>query len=119
MKSWKTYLLVSSFTAGLTGVSGAWGQSAPKQALPATSPVPVTSPSTAPTEAKPIAAKININTADETTLMSVKGIGKSKAKAIIAHRDQHGPFKTVAELTKVKGIKEKSLKKFQDQITVE
>ena len=36
--------------------------------------------------------KVNINTADEAALSAVKGIGKSKAKAIIAYRQENGGF---------------------------
>ena len=63
--------------------------------------------------------KVNINTADEAALSAVKGIGKSKAKAIIAYRQENGEFTSVDDLTKVKGIKEKSLNKFKDQVTIE
>lgn len=51
------------------------------------------------------AAPININTADEAALASgLKGVGEARAKAIVAYRDEHGPFKSVEELTEVKGI---------------
>jgi competence protein ComEA len=65
------------------------------------------------------AAKVNINTADEASLASVKGIGEKKAKAIIEYREKNGLFKSVDDLTKVKGIKEKQLAKVKDQVTVE
>ena len=42
------------------------------------------------------AALININTADEAQLTSLKGIGSSKAKAITQYRRDHGLFKTLA-----------------------
>lgn len=67
----------------------------------------------------PAAMKVNINTADEAALSAVKGVGKSKAKAIIAYRQENGEFKSVDDLTKVKGIKEKSLNKFKDKLTIE
>ena len=54
---------------------------------------------------------VNINTADAATLSaSLKGVGVSKAKAIIAYRENYGPFKSVDELT-VRGIGESLLKK--------
>ncbi|NOT58268.1 MAG: helix-hairpin-helix domain-containing protein [Deltaproteobacteria bacterium] len=93
---------------------------------PATTPAPPPSaapaaPTVAPAmeTATPTAAKVNINTADEAALTSVKGIGKTRAKAIIAYREANGAFTSVDDLTKVKGIKEKALAKFKDQITVE
>ncbi len=51
------------------------------------------------------ATPVNINTADEVALMaSLKGVGEVRAKAIVAYRKEHGPFKSVEELTEVKGI---------------
>jgi competence protein ComEA len=48
---------------------------------------------------------VDLNTADATTLSrELKGIGDSRARAIVEHRRQHGPFKTVDELVLVKGI---------------
>lgn len=50
---------------------------------------------------------VNINTASVAELAEVlNGVGESKAKAITAYREQHGPFKSAAELAKVKGIGE-------------
>ena len=51
------------------------------------------------------ATPVNINTADAATLSnSLDGIGPAKAKAIVAYREEHGPFKTVADLSNVKGV---------------
>jgi competence protein ComEA len=51
------------------------------------------------------ATPVNINKADAATLTSsLDGIGPSKAAAIVAYRDEHGPFKTVDDLSHVKGI---------------
>lgn len=61
---------------------------------------------------------ININTAPVEELVKLSGIGKSKAEAIIAYRQAH-PFKSVAELTEVKGIGPKMLEKIQSHITVD
>ncbi|OUR90170.1 hypothetical protein A9Q81_19425 [Gammaproteobacteria bacterium 42_54_T18] len=48
---------------------------------------------------------VNINTANAETLSAaLKGIGLKKAQAIVAHREQYGQFKTLNELTDVKGI---------------
>lgn len=48
---------------------------------------------------------VNINTADAETLSAtLNGIGLKKAQAIVAHREQYGQFKTLNELTDVKGI---------------
>jgi competence protein ComEA len=51
------------------------------------------------------ASPVNINTADEVTLAaSLKGVGEARARAIVAYRNQHGPFKSVEQLAEVKGI---------------
>ena len=49
---------------------------------------------------------ININKADLLSLTQLKGVGEKKAQAIIAYRDEHGPFQSVEELAEVKGIGE-------------
>lgn len=46
---------------------------------------------------------LNSATADQLAL-ALNGVGESKADAIVAYRDQNGPFATVDDLTKVKGI---------------
>jgi competence protein ComEA len=63
------------------------------------------------------ATPVNINTADaETLAKSLDGIGLSKAKAIVAYREEHGPFKSAEELTQVKGIGEATLQHNHDAI---
>lgn len=48
---------------------------------------------------------VNINTADAQTIAEVlDGIGENKAAAIIEYREKHGEFKSVEELTQVKGV---------------
>ncbi|QNK00476.1 ComEA family DNA-binding protein [Dyella telluris] len=51
------------------------------------------------------ATPVNVNKADAATLAtSLDGIGPTKAAAIVSYRDEHGPFKSVDDLTHVKGI---------------
>lgn len=64
------------------------------------------------------AEPINVNTADAVTLEQIKGIGPSKAKAIVEYRKANGPFASVDDLTKVPGIGEKSLASLKPQVTV-
>ena len=64
------------------------------------------------------AGKVNLNTADETELCTLTGIGASKAKAIIAYREENGPFASVEDLMKVEGIKEGTFHKIKDEIEV-
>ena len=62
--------------------------------------------------------KVNLNTADEAELMTLSGIGESRAKAIIAYREENGKFQSIEEIMKIDGIKEKMFEKIKDSITV-
>lgn len=61
---------------------------------------------------------ININRATEAELVALNGIGSSKAQAIILYREMFGSFKTVDELTKVKGIGAKTVEKNRQRLSV-
>lgn len=54
---------------------------------------------------------IDLNTATAEELTTVPGIGPATATRIVQFREQHGDFKRVEDLLKVKGIGEKSLQK--------
>ena len=62
--------------------------------------------------------RVDINTADAFALMSLPGIGQSKADAIIAYRNEHGAFKAPEELMNISGIKEGVYQKIKDSIKV-
>lgn len=62
--------------------------------------------------------KVNINVASLEELMTVSGIGKTKATAIIAYREKSGAFKKVEDLKNVDGIGEKTVEKLKDKICV-
>jgi competence protein ComEA len=65
------------------------------------------------------AAEVNINTADaETISAELNGIGLSKAKAIVEYRKKHGPFRSVDDLSLVKGIGERTVDKNRADIAV-
>ncbi len=66
------------------------------------------------------AAPVNINTADAQALSkNIKGVGLKRAEAIIAYREKNGEFKTIEDLTKIKGIGFKLLEKNVGTIIVE
>ena len=63
------------------------------------------------------ATPVDVNHADAQTIAdSLDGIGISKAQAIVAWRDAHGPFKNVDDLRQVKGFGEKTLERNRDAI---
>ena len=62
--------------------------------------------------------KININTAGKDALMTLPGIGESKADAIIAYREAQGEFQNTEELMNIRGIKEGIYNKIKDLIIV-
>ena len=61
---------------------------------------------------------ININTANLEQLMKISGVGKTKAEAIIAHREKNGDFKKKEDITKVRGIGKSTFEKIKDKIEV-
>ncbi|MGB5279178.1 MAG: ComEA family DNA-binding protein [Gammaproteobacteria bacterium] len=65
------------------------------------------------------AAQVNINTADVETLSSeLSGIGQNKAEAIVAYREQYGPYKQIEDLTNVKGIGVSTIEKNKSKMTI-
>ena len=64
-------------------------------------------------------AAVNINTANQTELESLPGIGPVKAKAILEYRKKNGGFKSVDELTKVDGIGPVTLKNARNDIVLD
>ena len=71
---------------------------------------------TAPAAARPGA--VDLNSASEDQLQEVPGIGPSLAKKIVDFRKENGPFKSVDDLLKVRGVGEKSLEKLRPHLTV-
>ncbi len=75
--------------------------------------------STAAIPVQQLAQLVNINTADASTLANaLNGVGMRKAEAIVAYRDEHGPFKSIDELINVKGIGEKILEQLRPQVSL-
>ena len=57
-----------------------------------------------------LAGQVDINSADvETISAELKGVGLSKARAIVEYRKKHGPFRSADDLSLVKGIGERTV----------
>lgn len=78
--------------------------------------------------AKPIGAtgakeavreKLNINVASLEELLTIPGIGETLARAILAYRDQNGPFERIEDLLSVPGIGPKKLRLLQERVIVD
>lgn len=65
-----------------------------------------------------ISFPIDINTATAEELQALPGIGEARAGAIVAYREEHGPFTYVEDLRAVSGIGEGILADIMDYITV-
>lgn len=61
---------------------------------------------------------VNINLANMQELMTIPGIGPSKATAILQYREENGPFRTVDEIMEVSGIGQKTFEKLEAYISV-
>ena len=85
---------------------------------PATKPV-AEAPAPATKAPAAQAGAVNINTASAEELqLSLKGIGKVKAQAIVDYRASNGPSTTVDQLLEVKGIGKNTLDKNRDRISL-
>lgn len=88
----------------------AYGEAAPALPTPATALVAPAAPSSG--------ATININTANAETLATLPGIGAVIAQRVVDYRQQNGPFTSIEDITRVKGIGDAILAKVRNLITV-
>lgn len=61
---------------------------------------------------------ININSATESELETLAGIGPSKAASIIEYREANGPFQQIEDIKKISGIGDKTFEKLKDSIKI-
>jgi len=67
-----------------------------------------------------LAGPVNVNTADAATLSAeLTGVGMAKAEAIVAYREANGPFRSVDDLVRVKGIGSRTLEMNRGNIRLE
>ncbi|MCL2201907.1 MAG: ComEA family DNA-binding protein [Oscillospiraceae bacterium] len=62
--------------------------------------------------------RININTASQSELMDLPGIGEALSLRILDYRNAHGPFRRIEELRNVSGIGEKRFEAIMDKVTI-
>lgn len=63
-------------------------------------------------------AAVDINTATQSELEAVKGLGPAKARAIIEYREKHGAFRSIDDLVKVKGLGKASVAKLKSELAM-
>ena len=62
--------------------------------------------------------KVNLNTATKEELMTIPGVGESKADSIVQYREEIGKFQTIEDIMNVSGIKEGLFQKIKDYIKI-
>lgn len=77
-----------------------------------------TSSESSKTETNQVSGKVNINVASLEELMTISGIGESKAKAILEYRNTKGKFNSIEDIKNVSGIGDALYAKIKDSITV-
>ena len=87
------------------------------QTQPVATPTPQAKTSRS-TKKEASVGSVNINSASETELVALPGIGPSKAKAIAEYRQQQGGFKSIDDLQQVKGIGPATLEKLRAHVTL-
>ena len=85
---------------------------------PAVNAKPAASESSQTSETTGQQQLIDLNSATVEQLVTLPGVGQSKAKAIVKYREEVGPFLEVAQLTQVKGTGEKMLSKIESYVQV-
>lgn len=86
-------------------------------AIPTAAPSETKEATEAPTDPS-VRFPIDINTAAMEDFTALPGIGETIARRIVAYRDEHGAFETLADLLNVEGIGQKKLENILDYITI-
>ncbi len=76
-------------------------------------------PGVSPQAVKEEVARLNINSATEAQLMTLKGVGEKKAAAIVAYRTEHGNFASLEQLAEVKGISLRFVEEHAGELSLE
>ena len=73
---------------------------------------------TAPATRRRPSAPVDLNTATAEQLDTLPGVGPATAAAIVSDREAHGPFRSVNDLGRVRGIGDAKLEQLRDLVTV-
>ncbi|MCK4536329.1 MAG: helix-hairpin-helix domain-containing protein [Desulfuromonadales bacterium] len=65
-----------------------------------------------------VAGVVNLNQANVSELQELPGVGPALAERILAYREAQGPFRSVDQLTEVKGIGARKLEKIRGSVTL-
>ncbi|MDX9741457.1 MAG: ComEA family DNA-binding protein [Gammaproteobacteria bacterium] len=65
------------------------------------------------------ADRIDINRADAAALAQLHGVGAARAEAIVAERESNGPFRSIEDLVRVKGLGQAVIERNRDRVTVD
>jgi len=68
--------------------------------------------------AEDLHSRVDVNKAGVKTLAKIKSIGRKLAEKIVEFREKHGPFKTLEDMLKIKGLGKKKLAKIRDHIAI-
>lgn len=93
-------------------------KNASKNAGPSSNDTSVTNSVDSGVSSKNDGSLVNINTATKEELMTLPGVGESKANSIIKYRDDNGGFRTIEDIMNITGIKEGLFNKIKEKITV-
>lgn len=93
-------------------------QPAARPVQPASAPVPSPPRAESPSALTPAPAKVNINSATAAELEALPGIGPALAQRIVADRTSRGPFRSVNDLDRVRGIGPKIVESLRELVTV-
>lgn len=98
--------LLACLGACLLALTGLHAAEARRAALAATAmrPAPPSTAAVAAVTPGGFPARVNVNTAPLELLVTLKGIGEKKARAILAFRREHGPFNSLEQFEEVPGI---------------
>jgi competence protein ComEA len=80
-------------------------------------PLSPSSPSSSPAPSRPTVARVDLDTAPESVLVTLPGIGPALAQRIIRDRERHGAFGSLTALTRVGGIGERSAARLAPHVT--